>query len=64
MFGVAWKISGFYSSRKDLELINPDRVKTWRDMPTYILVLWKTGDEKRKYWEPRSMLRDSWEWLE
>ena len=60
IFAVAWKIKGFRPSQRDLDMIDPALVKSWRTVPTYVLIRWDINGEKKKCWEPRSTLRDRW----
>ena len=64
VFGVAIPCRGSSPSPKDVELINPDKVKNWRNVPTRLLIAWNIGTEEEpevvKTWETRSVLRDRW----
>ncbi|KEY73749.1 hypothetical protein S7711_09491 [Stachybotrys chartarum IBT 7711] len=48
IFGIAWKAAGPNPSREDLDLIDPDKVSTWRDVPTKILIAWQGVKEADK----------------
>jgi hypothetical protein len=60
IFGVAWKHDTEIPEVENLDLIDPEQVKSWRHMPTYILIAWQVGDVIKKTWEPRQALRARW----
>jgi hypothetical protein len=62
IFGVAWKVSSTGKDREDdLDLINPDLVTKWTDVPSYILIAWDLEQgQVKKCWEPRATLRSRW----
>ncbi|EXK83420.1 hypothetical protein FOQG_12282 [Fusarium oxysporum f. sp. raphani 54005] len=63
IMAVAWKPVGLGVSRNDLDCINPDLVRDWKRVPTYVLIAWDIDGDGRnikKTWETRACLRTRW----
>ncbi|RYP53364.1 hypothetical protein DL768_001609 [Monosporascus sp. mg162] len=60
IIGVAWRGTGLRPTRDDVDLINPNLVNNWKDVHTYVLVIWKFDGVKEQRWETRSTVRRRW----
>lgn len=61
ILGVAWKCDGLEPDRDDLNPIDPDLVKSYRGVRTYVLVVWQVGkkiEDVQRSWETRQALRE------
>jgi hypothetical protein len=60
IWAVAWG-TGRDASEDDLDAINPELVRNWRSVRTYVLIEWNVPDsnsnKNKRTWEPRSVLR-------